>query len=215
LEPKPTQDAGISSQPHSYASMPNFTYELDYQNPYLVSPQIGYMQDYFGYIAQSMYHMNLNQQIFQTRVNNEFTNINNEISTIKGNLTRMEDWQHNLQTNWVNKYENLVDNTDDIDFDLEPGNIDMEMADDPSIRGQEEEDEEEEETEMAGEQEVAPVDPPDQAWRLIFYFFYLFFLGFPLYSYISFWLYHFVRWELCFDYYSYVCYNLFEYCMLM
>jgi hypothetical protein len=35
--------------------------------------------------------MNLNQQAFQTRVNNEFTNINHEISNIQGNLTRMED----------------------------------------------------------------------------------------------------------------------------
>jgi hypothetical protein len=39
-------------------------------------------------------------------VNNEFTNINNEISTLKGNLICIEDWQHNLQTNWVNKNGN-------------------------------------------------------------------------------------------------------------
>jgi hypothetical protein len=71
-------------------------------------------------------------------VNNEFANINNEISTIKDNLTCMEDWQHNLQTNWVNKYGNWADNTGDMDFDLEPGNVDMEMADDPNVRGQEE-----------------------------------------------------------------------------
>jgi hypothetical protein len=49
------------------------------------------MQDYFGYIAQFMYQMNLNQQVFQNRVNNEFANINNEISVLKENLTRMED----------------------------------------------------------------------------------------------------------------------------
>jgi hypothetical protein len=93
LKPEPTQDAGTSSQPQSYASMSNFTYEQDYQtsfDPYLVPPQIGSMQDYFGYIAQFMYHINLNRQAFQTGVNNEFTNINNKISTIKGNLTRME-----------------------------------------------------------------------------------------------------------------------------
>jgi hypothetical protein len=134
------------------------------------------MQDYFGYIAQSMYHMYLNQQVFQTHVNNEFANINNENSTLKGNLTRMEDWQHNLQTNWVNKYGNWVDNTGDMDFDLESGNIDMEMADDPSVRAQEEEEEEEEETEMVGEQKVAPTDPPDQAWRSIFLLLLLIFL---------------------------------------
>jgi hypothetical protein len=50
-----------------------------------------------------------------------------------------------------------------MDFDLEPGNVDMKIADNPSVRGQEEEKEEEEETEMVGEQEVAPTDPPDQA----------------------------------------------------
>jgi hypothetical protein len=52
-----------------------------------------------------------------------------------------------------------VDSTGDIDFDLEPDNVDMEMADDPSVRGQEEE---EEATDMVGEQEVAPTDPPNQ-----------------------------------------------------
>jgi hypothetical protein len=88
----------------------------------------------------------------RTHVNNEFTNINNEIFTLKGNLTRMEDWQHNLQTNLVNKYENWVDNTGDMDFDLELGNVDLDMADDPNVRDQEEEEEEEEETEMMDEQ---------------------------------------------------------------
>jgi hypothetical protein len=46
-----------------------------------------------------------------------------------------------------------------MDFDLEPGNVDMKMADDPNVRGQEEE----EETEMADDQEVTFTDPPDQA----------------------------------------------------
>jgi hypothetical protein len=122
--------------------MPSFTFEPDYQtsfDPYLTPPQTGSMQDYFGYITQFIYHMNLNQQVFQTRVNNKFANINNEIFTIKVNLTRMEDWQYNLQTNWVNKYENWVDNMGDMDFDLESGNVDMKMVDDLSVRGQEEE----------------------------------------------------------------------------
>jgi hypothetical protein len=64
LEPEPTQEVGTSSQPHSYAIMPSFTFEPDYQtlfDPYLAPSQIGSMQDYFGYIAQSMYRMNLNQ----------------------------------------------------------------------------------------------------------------------------------------------------------
>jgi hypothetical protein len=43
-----------------------------------------------------------------------------------------------------------------MNFDLESGNVDMEMADDPSVRGQEEE-----ETEIVDELEVAPTDPPD------------------------------------------------------
>jgi hypothetical protein len=51
-----------------------------------------------------------------------------------------------------------VDNTGDMDFDLEPNNVDMKMADDPSVRGLEEE-----ETEMVDVQEVVPTDPPDQA----------------------------------------------------
>jgi hypothetical protein len=51
-----------------------------------------------------------------------------------------------------------VDNTDDMDFDLEPGNVDMKMTDDPNVWGQEEE----EETEMVGEQNVTSTDPPDQ-----------------------------------------------------
>jgi hypothetical protein len=51
-----------------------------------------------------------------------------------------------------------VDNTGEMDFDMERGNVDMEMADDHSTRGQEEE-----ETEMVDEQEVVPTDPPDQA----------------------------------------------------
>jgi hypothetical protein len=92
-------------------------------------------------------------------VNNEFTNINHEIFNITSNLIRMVDWQHNLQTNWVNKYEKWVDNTGDMNFDLERGNMDMEMGNDPSVRDREEE----EETEMVGEQEVAHTDPPDQA----------------------------------------------------
>jgi hypothetical protein len=52
-----------------------------------------------------------------------------------------------------------VDNTSEMDFDLEPGNVDMEMVDDLSVRGQEEEEEEEEETEIVGEQEVASTGP--------------------------------------------------------
>jgi hypothetical protein len=64
LEPEPTQEAGTSSQPYSYPTMPTFTFELDYQTSfdlYLATPQTGSMPDYFGYIAQSMYQMNLNQ----------------------------------------------------------------------------------------------------------------------------------------------------------
>jgi hypothetical protein len=60
LEPEPTQEAGTSSQPHSYATIPSFTFESDYQisfDPYLAPPQTGSMQNYFGYIAQSMYNM--------------------------------------------------------------------------------------------------------------------------------------------------------------
>jgi hypothetical protein len=67
LEHEPTQETKTSSQPHSYATMPSFTFEQDYQTSfdhYLAPPQTGSMQDYFGYIAQSMYHMNLNQQVF-------------------------------------------------------------------------------------------------------------------------------------------------------
>jgi hypothetical protein len=94
LEPEPTQEAGTSFQPSSYPTMLTFTFESDYQtsfDPYLAPPQTASMQDYFGYIAQSMYHINLNQQVFQNRVNNEFVNINNEISELKGNLTCMQD----------------------------------------------------------------------------------------------------------------------------
>jgi hypothetical protein len=46
LKFEPTQDVGISSQPQSYASMPNFTYEPDYQtsfDPYLAPLQFGSM----------------------------------------------------------------------------------------------------------------------------------------------------------------------------
>jgi hypothetical protein len=94
-------------------------------------------------------------------VNNEFLNINNEIVVLKGNLTRMEDWQHNIQTNWVNKYGSWVDDTSDMDFDLDPSNVHMEMTGDPNVRGQE--DKEKEETEMMDEQEVTSTDPSDQA----------------------------------------------------
>jgi hypothetical protein len=96
-------------------------------------------------------------------VNNDFASINNEISVLQENLTRMEDWQHNLQTNWVNKYGSWVDNTGDMDFDLEPGNVHMEIAADPNIRGQEDNEEEEDEVEAMDEQEVTSTDPPDQA----------------------------------------------------
>jgi hypothetical protein len=64
LEPEPTQKAGTSSQPSSYSTMSTFTFESDYKtsfDPYLAPLQTGSMQDYFGYIAQSMYQMNLNQ----------------------------------------------------------------------------------------------------------------------------------------------------------
>jgi hypothetical protein len=64
LEPEPTQDVGTSSQPSSYPTMPTFTFKSDYQtsfDPYLAPLQTGSMQDYFGYIAQFMYQMNLNQ----------------------------------------------------------------------------------------------------------------------------------------------------------
>jgi hypothetical protein len=56
-----------------------------------------------------------------------------------------------------------VDNTGDMDFDLEPDNVHMEMADDPNERGQEDEEEEEEETETMDKQDVTSTDPPDQA----------------------------------------------------
>jgi hypothetical protein len=56
-----------------------------------------------------------------------------------------------------------VDNTGDMDFDLEPGNVDMKMTDDPNVLGQEEQEEEEKETEMTDEQDVTPTNPPDQA----------------------------------------------------
>jgi hypothetical protein len=46
-----------------------------------------------------------------------------------------------------------------MDFDLELGNVDMEMAHDPNVRGQEEE----EETEMTNELYVTSTDPLDQA----------------------------------------------------
>jgi hypothetical protein len=65
FEPEPTQDTRTSSQPQSYPFMPNFTYDSDYQtsfDPYLAPLQTSSMQDYFEYIAQSMYHINLNQQ---------------------------------------------------------------------------------------------------------------------------------------------------------
>jgi hypothetical protein len=132
-------------------------------DPYLAPPQTGSMQDYFGYIAQSMVQMNLNQQVFQNRMNNDFASINNEMSVLQGNLTRMEDWQLNLQTNWVNKYGSWVDNTGDMDFDLEPGNVHMEMAADLDIRGHEDNEEEEDEVEAMDEQEVTSTTPPDQA----------------------------------------------------
>jgi hypothetical protein len=48
-----------------------------------------------------------------------------------------------------------------MNFDLEPSNVDMEMTDDPNVRGQEKEEEEDEEIEMVGEQEVTFTDPPD------------------------------------------------------
>jgi hypothetical protein len=49
-----------------------------------------------------------------------------------------------------------------MNFNLKPDNVNMEMADDHNVRGQEEEEGEEEETEMVGEQEVTFTDPPDQ-----------------------------------------------------
>jgi hypothetical protein len=50
-----------------------------------------------------------------------------------------------------------------MNFDLESGNVHMEMADDPNVRGQEDEEEEEEKVEAMDEQEVTSTDPPDQA----------------------------------------------------
>jgi hypothetical protein len=54
-----------------------------------------------------------------------------------------------------------VDNTGDINFDLEPGNVDIEMADDPNVQGQEEKEEEKEKTEMVGEQDITSTNQPD------------------------------------------------------
>jgi hypothetical protein len=50
-----------------------------------------------------------------------------------------------------------------MDFDLEPGNVHMEIAADPNVRGQEddEEEEEEDEVEAMNEQDVTSTDPPD------------------------------------------------------
>jgi hypothetical protein len=48
-----------------------------------------------------------------------------------------------------------------MDFDMEPSNVDMEMANDPSGWGQEEE--EEEDIEVVVGQKVDPTDPSDQA----------------------------------------------------
>jgi hypothetical protein len=130
----------------------------------MTSPQVGSMQNYFGYIVQSMYHLNLNQQVFQHYVSNEFANINNEIFTIKWTITHMEDWQHNLQTNWVNKYGGWIDNTGDMDdFDLEPNNVDIEMTFQPGEWYDNVKKEEEDDTDDVQEQEGDPTNPSDQA----------------------------------------------------
>jgi hypothetical protein len=42
--------------------MPSFDpgYQISF-DPYMAPPQAGLMQDYFDYIAQLIYHLNLNQ----------------------------------------------------------------------------------------------------------------------------------------------------------
>jgi hypothetical protein len=44
--------------------MPSFIFDLRYQSlfhPYMTPPQAMSMQNYFEFIAQSIYHLNLNQ----------------------------------------------------------------------------------------------------------------------------------------------------------
>jgi hypothetical protein len=65
-EPIHDDNAEISSQsqPQDYSFMPSFVFDPGYQssfNPYMAPPQIESIQDYFGYISQLMYHLNLNQ----------------------------------------------------------------------------------------------------------------------------------------------------------
>jgi hypothetical protein len=63
---EPTMQVGTSSQlqPQSYASMPNFFYDPNYYSTFelfMVPPNTNSMQDYFGYITNSLYHLLLNQ----------------------------------------------------------------------------------------------------------------------------------------------------------
>jgi hypothetical protein len=73
------------------------------------------MQNYFGYPPQFMYHLYVNQQIihqqevkarvtFEQWINDEFTSIHSEFSNLQSFVTYLEDWQHTLKTNWVNRY---------------------------------------------------------------------------------------------------------------
>jgi hypothetical protein len=90
LEPEVIHDVDVRTssqpQPQAHTSMSSFSYDLSYQSlfdPYMIPPQGGSMQKYFGYITQSIYYLNFNQQAFQLRVNDEFTNIHNAISNIQ------------------------------------------------------------------------------------------------------------------------------------
>jgi hypothetical protein len=81
LEPEPINEAGAEissqSQPQTYSSMSSFSYDPDFQasfDTYMAPPQASSMQDYFGYLVQFVYYLNLNQQTFQQWVNDEFTN---------------------------------------------------------------------------------------------------------------------------------------------
>jgi DNA-directed RNA polymerase specialized sigma subunit len=72
--------------------MPSFSYDPSYQtsfDSYMAPVQVGSMQYYFGYLAQSMYHLHLNEQqemqarlIFEQQFNDEFTNFHYEISNL-------------------------------------------------------------------------------------------------------------------------------------
>jgi hypothetical protein len=64
-QPEPSTQASTSTQPQIVASMPTFAYDLNYCttfDPSMAPPNTGGMQDYFGYIIDSSYHLQLNQQ---------------------------------------------------------------------------------------------------------------------------------------------------------